>query len=81
MILRELFYFNRDTVEPEEDDRYEPQYDDSPYEYTDTRKTKLLLKDINRIRKAAELSQKQKEKELHFVKQMYGMPASGEEAI
>jgi hypothetical protein len=81
MILRELFYFDRETVEPEENDRYEPQYDKSPYEYTDTRKTKLLLKDINRIRKAAELSKKQKEKELQFVKQMYAMPAGGEEAI
>ena len=30
MILRELFYFDRNTVEPVEDNRYEADYDDTP---------------------------------------------------
>ena len=28
MILRELFYFDKETLESTEDDRYDPQYDD-----------------------------------------------------
>ena len=43
MILRELFYFDKETVEPIEDKRYEPDYDETPLEKTDTRKTRLTL--------------------------------------
>ena len=41
MILRELFYYDKETVEPVEDNRYEPQYDDSIVDLDDTRKTTL----------------------------------------
>lgn len=78
MILRELFYFDKETIEPVEDDRYEPEYDDSPVEFSDTRKTKLTLSQINRARKANELHKKEQVKELDFVRQMYGIPAEGE---
>ena len=40
MILRELFYFDKETIEPTEDDRYDPQYDDSIVKMNDTRKTR-----------------------------------------
>lgn len=78
MILRELFYFDKETVEPTEDDRYEPEYDQSPVDYDDTRKTRLTLRQINRIRKASELHTKEKSKELDFIKQMYGIAANAE---
>ena len=29
MILRELFYYDKETLEPTEDQSYDPQYDDS----------------------------------------------------
>lgn len=78
MILRELFYFDKDTVEPVEDDSYEPEYDQSPLEYDDTRKTRLSLSQINRIRKASEIHKKEKQNELTFVRQMYGVAANAE---
>jgi hypothetical protein len=78
MILRELFYFDKETVEPVEDDSYEPEYDQSPLEYDDTRKTRLSLSQINRIRKASEIHKKEKQNELTFVRQMYGVAANAE---
>lgn len=72
MILREIFYFNRQTVDPVEDDRYSAEYDDSIVNLDDVRKTRLTLKQINRARKSAEIHTKEKEKELGFVRQMYG---------
>lgn len=78
MILRELFYFDKETVEPTEDDRYEPENDQSPVDYDDTRKTRLTLRQINRIRKASELHTKEKSEELNFIKQMYGIAANAE---
>jgi hypothetical protein len=41
MILRELFYFNRDTAESEQDDQYMAQADTSVISDDDTRKTRL----------------------------------------
>lgn len=80
MILRELFYFNKENLELEQDDRYEPQYDKSIVNLDDTRKTRLTLKQINRARKASELHDKEKANELDFVRQMYGMAAQAEGA-
>jgi hypothetical protein len=81
MILRELFYFDRETVEPVEDKRFDPDYDDTPLEKSDTRKTRLKLSQINRIRKSSELHNEEKKKELEFVKQMYGIAANAEAAV
>jgi hypothetical protein len=78
MILRELFYFDKETVEPIEDNRYEPQHDDSPLKASDTRKTKLTLRQINRIRKASELHKREQQEELMFVRQMYGIASQAE---
>lgn len=75
MILRELFYYDKETIEPTEDDRYDPQYDDSIVDLDDTRKTRLTLRQINRARKASELHTNEKSKELDFVRQMYGIAA------
>jgi len=78
MLLRELFYFDKETVDTVEDDRYEPEYDQSPVDYDDTRKTRLTLQQINRIRKSSELHNKEKKEELNFIKQMYGIAANTE---
>jgi len=79
MILREIFYFDRQTVEPNQDDRYDPVYDDSVVSMDDTRTTRLTLRQINRARKSAELHTQEKNKELDFVRSMYGIAAQGEE--
>ena len=75
MILRELFYYDKETIEPTEDNRYDPQYDQSIVDLDDTRKTRLSLSQINRARKASELHTEEKSKELDFVRQMYGIAA------
>jgi len=81
MILRELFYYDKETIEPTEDDRYDPQYDDSVVKMNDTRKTRLTLRQINRARKASELHTTEKANELDFVRQMYGLAAQAEAAV
>jgi hypothetical protein len=81
MILRELFYYDKETFEPAEDDRYEERDDQSPLEYKDTRKTRLTLRQINKVRKAAELHTKEQSKELDFVRQMYGVAANAEAGV
>ena len=68
MILRELFYFDRNTVEPVEDNRYEADYDDTPVKKSDTRKSRLTLAQINRIRKSSELHTEEKVKEQEKLK-------------
>jgi len=75
MILRELFYFDPQTVEPVEDKRYDANDDESDVDKKDTRKTRLSLKQIQKIRKSSELHNEEKLKELEFVKQMYGIAA------
>jgi hypothetical protein len=80
MILRELFYYDKETLLPKEDNRYDPVYDDSVVDLDDTRKTRLTLRQINRARKAAELHNEEKGKELDFIRQMYGIAAQAEAA-
>ena len=75
MILRELFVYDKETLEPGEDNRYEPLSDDSILDVDDTRKTRLTLNQINRARKASELHIKEKQEELDFIRQMYGIAA------
>jgi len=78
MILRELFYFDKTTQEPETDDSYEPQYDQSIVQKQDTRKTRLTLGQINRVRKASEIHNSEKSEELDFIRQMYGIASQAE---
>jgi hypothetical protein len=82
MILREIFYHDPETIEPVEDKRYEADNDVvSPIDKKDTRKTRLSLSQINRIRKASELHTEEKRKEQEFVKQMYGIAANAEAGV
>lgn len=74
MILRELFYFNRDTAETEQDDRYIASRDSSVLTAGDTRKTRLTLKQINELRRASEQHIKEQEAEIEFISRMYAMP-------
>jgi len=80
MILREIFYFNQETAEAEEDKRYDADADQTPVEIEDTRKTRLTLKQINRVRRASDAHQEEKANDLDFVRQMYGIAANSEGA-
>ena len=55
MILRELFYFDKETLEPVEDKSYSARDDQSPVDLNSTRKTRLTLRQINRARLAADV--------------------------
>lgn len=72
MLLRELYYFDNETGEPSEDDRYDTSYDKTRMRASDTRKTRLTLRQLNRIRKSADVHRREKEKDLVSVKNMYG---------
>lgn len=78
MILRELFYFNRNTAESEQDDQYIASRDTSVVKSDDTRKTRLTLGQINELRKASDLHIKEHEAELEFISRMYATPATPE---
>ena len=78
MILRELFYYDQITTQPGEQKQYDPTEDQSIMNLGDTRKTRLTLKQINKARKAGEFHKEEQQKELHFVRQMYGLAAQPE---
>jgi len=74
MILRELFYVDKDTKNMSGDMRYEPKRDVTAVSKKDTRKTRLTLEQINQLRKSSEAHILEQEQELQFVKSMYGAP-------
>ncbi len=74
MFLREFIYFDRNHADPQEDNRYISQNDTSVLKRSDLRKTRLTLKMINEIRKAAEAHDKEKREELGLVRKMYAAP-------
>ena len=76
MILREFFYFDKQTFEPVEDKSYDPTDDESVVKRDDTRKTRLTLKDINKMRLASEQHDAEQKEEATFVQKMYGQPAT-----
>lgn len=75
MILRELFYIDPDTRHVANDLRYEPGHDGSMLHRSDTRKTRLTLKQINELRKSTEAHILEQESELEFIHSMYSTPA------
>ena len=75
MILRELFYFDQISTQSGEQKQYDPSEDQSIMQKGDTRKTRLTLSQINKARRASELHAEEQEKELQFVRQMYGISA------
>jgi hypothetical protein len=74
MFLREFIYFDKDHADPQEDGRYLSQNDTSVLRNGDLRKSRLTLKMINDIRKAAESHDKEKREELGLVRKMYAAP-------
>ena len=75
MILRELFYINPNTRNVANDLRYTEDNDNSVMHRSDTRKTRLSLRQINELRKSSEAHILEQEVELQFVNTMYSTPA------
>lgn len=76
MILRELFYADKDLKAVSSDMRYSAERDFETLKRDDTRKTRLTLKQINELRKASEAHLLEQEKELEFIQSMYLTPAA-----
>ncbi len=74
MLLLEFFSFNDQNNDFSKDRRYDASRDQSVVEKSDTRKIRLTLRDINRLRLQAEAHQLEAQSELGFIKQMYGTP-------
>jgi len=74
MILRELFYIDADTRHIANDLRYEPRRDNSQLHRSDTRKTRLTLRQISELRKSTEAHILEQESELDFIHSMYATP-------
>ena len=71
MILRELFYIDPDSRRVDNDLRYDAGRDNGTMHRSDTRKTRLTLKQINELRKTSETHILEQEKELEFIQSMY----------
>ena len=78
MCIRDRFYFDQISTQPGEQKQYDPSEDQSIMQMGDTRKTRLSLKQINKARKAGEFHKDEQEKELVFVRQMYGASSQPE---
>lgn len=74
MILRELFYFNRETANTEQDDRFMTYRDTDVIETDDTRKTRLTLGQINELRRTSDQHIKETQAEMDFIARMYAAP-------
>jgi len=74
MFLREFIYFDKQSSEPVEDNRYLSQNDTSVLKDKDVRKVRLTLKTLNEIRKAGEAFEKERKEELSLVRKMYAAP-------
>ena len=76
MILRELFYNDPKSQHVASDMRYNPENDKSLMHRSDTRKTRLTLKQLNELRKSSESHILEQEVELNFIHTMYSTPAA-----
>jgi hypothetical protein len=76
MILRELFYFNRETAEPAQDDRFMTYRDTDVLDTKDTRKTRLSLGQINELRRASDQHIKETQAEMDFIARIYAAPTA-----
>lgn len=78
MILRELFYFDKEKSSFQQDDRFFTSRDTDIIELEDTRKLKLTLRQINELRRASDQHIKEQQAELEFISRMYSTPAAVE---
>jgi hypothetical protein len=75
MLLNEFIYYSNDNSEITADRRYDSSSDMEVVEKKDTRKIRLTLGQINKLRMASESHEAELESESGFIRQMYGQPA------
>jgi len=80
MLLNEFIYYSNNSSEISTDRRYESKTDSDILKQGDTRKIRLTLGQINKLRMQAEAHEAENESELEFIKQMYGQPPAEAQA-
>jgi DNA-binding transcriptional MerR regulator len=75
MLLREFVYFNEVDADQQDQRRYDPEDDKSILTIKDTRKTRLTLRMINKLRQAGEAREQETMEDLVLVRAMYANPA------
>lgn len=74
MLLREFVYFNETDTDQQKDRRYDPKNDQSLLDVNSTRKTRLTLKMINRLRAAGEARAIEAMEDQALIRIMYANP-------
>lgn len=74
MLLREFFTYDSKTKKTSEDQWYSPSRDQNRLRRGDTRKTRLTLRQINRMRVAREVHDEELKRERAFIARMYASP-------
>ena len=81
MLLNEFIYFNKDYKGEDDfdddltdDKRYDPEDDTSVLQLSDTRKTRLTLKQINQMRKNQEAHMAEMAAESELIQAQYATP-------
>lgn len=81
MLLNEFIYFNKDYKGEDDfdedltdDKRYNPEDDTSILQLSDTRKTRLTLKQINQMRKNQEAHMAELASESELIQAQYATP-------
>jgi hypothetical protein len=75
MLLREFVYFNAEDADQQQNNRYDPSDDTSILSVKDTRKTRLTLKMLNKLRTAGEAREQETMEDLALVRTMYAQPS------
>jgi hypothetical protein len=75
MLLNEFLYFDKENLEPTEDDRYNIDQDKSVILSKDLRKSRLTLGMLNDLRKAGDAREKEQKEDLDLIRIMYATPA------
>ena len=76
MLLNEFIYFNKESSDPTNNDRYDIDRDISVLHSKDLRKTaRLTLKVLRDLRKAGDAREKEQKEDLDLVRVMYATPA------
>lgn len=73
MLLNEFIYFDKENLEPKEDDRYNIDNDNTVQKIKD-RRSRLTFRMLSDLRKAGEAREKEQKEDLDLVRVMYATP-------
>jgi hypothetical protein len=81
MLLNEFLYFDKENLDPIEDDRYDIKKDKSVILSKDLRKSRLTLGMLNDLRKAGDAREKEQKEDLDLIRVMYATPPEEDAAV